>query len=193
LDLSDTILDIVSPVIDELVAKDDEMEVDGDKETKVKDSVRDDLCAGGITASAKSFGPKSLASKDFPSNFLQFLETAQKANSMHSRAISIQLFESLEPLFKALGTAKLALLKNTTQVTKIAIMLKEMLYKPQYASYGADTKLKRAKVLTAIASLAEKELATQIMGDSIYEEIRNEPAESVKEELKRARIALSGN
>jgi hypothetical protein len=169
------------------------MDVDGDKDTKVKDSVRDDLCAGGIAAGAKSFTPKSLESKSFSTTFIAFLELAQKANSIHSRAISIQLFESLEPVFKALGTAEPAqklLFKNAVQLTKVASILKDMLYKPQYASYGADTKLKRAKVLTSIAVIPGS-LGKEVMGDSIDEEVKNEPADSVKEELKRARTALT--
>lgn len=200
LDMSASIFDIISPVIDELVTRDDEMDIDGDKETKIKESVRDDLCVGAIAAAAMSFSPKTIESKgerqrlnsisqrrltlvDCPHLLFKFLVLAQKANNIHARAISIQLFESLEPLCKSFA------LTSFDNEKELAALLKEMLYKPQYASYGADTKLKRARVLTAIANMPGT-IGKEVLGDSIGEEIRNEPADSVREELKRAKLGL---
>ncbi len=67
-DLSDTVFDIVTPVVDSLVSSKDDMDVDGAE--KIKDVDRDDLLIGAVTAAGKAFGPVTLGRKGtFPAIF----------------------------------------------------------------------------------------------------------------------------
>jgi proteasome component ECM29 len=62
LDMSGTVLEIVSETVDSLMEKEDAMEVDGDEE-KVKDSVRDEIFKGAVFAGQEAFGSLAYASK----------------------------------------------------------------------------------------------------------------------------------
>ncbi|KAF2671482.1 ARM repeat-containing protein [Microthyrium microscopicum] len=186
LDLGEQVLEIVSPLVDDLVSAEDSMDVDG--EDKVKDIVRDDLLAGAITSSAKSFKSTVIKDNDFAPRFMSFLDMAVKANSVQSRHVSISLFEVLEPLLSSIDTSRADLLKS--KESQIASRLKVLLFKPQYASYGADTKLKRAKAIHAVAKIPSKSLGKAVLEESLGSEAKSEPTDAVREELFKAVKAI---
>src|ERR1700760_4158001 len=101
-----------------------------------------------------------------------------RANSVQSRHVSVTLFEAMEPLLRALDDGVVQVLQPTER--KIATRMKELLFRPQYASYGIDAKLKRAKLVTAAASLSLDAVREEISGEQLDEDIASEPSDSVK-------------
>jgi hypothetical protein len=61
IDLSDTILNVVSPVVSSVVSAKDDMDVDGGE--KLSDVDRDDLLIGAVAAAGKAIGPVALGRK----------------------------------------------------------------------------------------------------------------------------------
>jgi hypothetical protein len=62
-----------------------------------------------------------------------------------------------------------------------------LLFQPLYPSYGAEFKLQRAKVVFIVAGLP---YGRAVLEDRLDGEIAGEPAEAVREELKKARSRL---
>ena len=116
---------------------------------------------------------------------MQYLDLAIRANAVQSRHVSVTLFESMEPLLRSLDDDNTKLLKP--KESQIASRVKALLFKPQYASYGIDAKLKRAKLVTAAFGVPLEALREQICGNALDEDIASEPSGAVKEELKKAR------
>jgi hypothetical protein len=184
LDLASTVLDIVSPVVDDLVASEDKMDVDGGEE-KVGSNARDDILAFAITSSGQSFGTLTWQNKNIASEIEGFLNLLVKANNIQSRQIALATMTALGTVFNAVDDGIAAQLQKKQD--KVVGSLRNLLFKPLYPSYGYDFKLQRAKVVFVVAGLPQ---GKEVLQERLDGEISSEPSDPVREELKQARSRL---
>ncbi len=189
LDLSEDILDIITPTVEELTTTDeDAMDVDDDK-GKVKDTDRDSILIGAIKALREGlYSPLAVANKSHLSNILPHLKILGNANSTHSRAISMEIFTTLsEQAFPDFKVAKPPPVSSKKGITEILVQL---LFQPRYNSFPEDGRLKRARAIEALAEAgpAWRAVAKEVLVEQgrLGEALDAERISIVKEVLAKA-------
>jgi len=119
---------------------------------------------------------------------LAYLDMVIKANGVHNKAVSTTTFESLEAMFKKWDASAVAALssKEAEMVDRIGTLL----YQRQYDSFGLTFKMQRVKAVAALMEVPWKSAIVDIFGSRLEEEITLEPADPVREELKKAQGKL---
>jgi hypothetical protein len=184
LDLASTVIDITSPVVEELVASQDEMDVD-ESEKKMSSSMREDTIAFAAAAAGQSFSALTWQNKTIPSTLNDFLTLLTKANGLQSRHIAVAVMTALGTVLNAVDDG--IVVQVRLKEASILASLEKLLFQSLYPSYGADFKLQRAKVIYVVAGLP---WGKEVLKNRLESEISAEPTEAVKEELKQARSRL---
>jgi hypothetical protein len=186
LNLASTVLEIVTPVVQDLVASEDEMEVDGSADETISSSVKDDIISFAVAAAGQSFITITWKSSDIANTLGEFLGLAVTAISVQGRQIAIACMTALGAVLGSIDSGIAARVAGKEAVTVSS--LKKLLFQPLYPSYGAEFKLQRAKVVFIVAGLP---YGRAVLEDRLDGEIAGEPAEAVREELKKARSRLN--
>ncbi|KAJ9645236.1 proteasome component M29 [Coniosporium tulheliwenetii] len=177
MDMSETVMDIVEPVIEELTAtNEDAMEVDG--ESKVKDDkVRDKTLAGAIESLCASANPTSLP---------RALQLVASANSVRSNDVQLALFEALLKMFQRLGKDHPGFREHVSPQARIT--LASLIFDPRYNDLSEALRLKRSRMIGAAAEVAG--LVQPVLKERLPGEIESEKSLLVRQELERAYRAL---
>jgi hypothetical protein len=184
LDLAETVLEIVTPAVEELVASEDKMDVDGD-EDKVSTALKEDIIAFGITACGKSFTSRSWESKDVGNTVASVFQLSVKANVLQTRQLGTAVITAVGLILKDIDDGRAAKLEAKRDT--IVESLEKLIYQPMYPSYGGDFKLLRAK---AIFEIAGRPWGKDVLKERLEAEISNEPHDGVRTELKLAKSRL---
>jgi hypothetical protein len=119
---------------------------------------------------------------------IAYMEMAIKANGVHNKAVSTTVFESLEAMFKKWDANVVAAL--SAKEADIVDRVGTLLYQRQYDSFGLVFKMQRVKAVAALMEVPWKSAIVEILGSRLDEEITLEPADPVREELKKAQRKL---
>src|ERR1700761_1209979 len=184
LDLASTVLDIVFPVVEDLVASEDKMDVDG-KDDKVGTTLRDDIISFSIAATGQSFTILTWQNEDIASIIEGFLNLLVKGNCIQSRQTALATMTALGTVFNSVNDG--IVMKLQKKQVKVTTSLQELLFQSLYPSYGVDFKLQRAKVMYVVAGLPN---GREVLQERLAAEISSEPSDVVREELKQARSRL---
>lgn len=185
LDLSGTIIEIISPVIEELISAEDDMKIDGADD---KFTGRDDMLAFGTTSIGQSFTPLSWATsnnKDLVANVLSFLDLAVKVSTLQTRQVALAIVMAIGSMFASIDEASST--KLLLKQKEIVGSLEKVLFQPLYPSYGYDFKMQRAKTVFVIAGTR---WGHDVLKERLDAEIAEEPSEAIKRELEAARKRL---
>jgi hypothetical protein len=185
LNLASTVLDIVAPVVQDITASEDKMDVDGTADEKLSASSRDDMISFAVTAAGQSFTALTWQGADVAKLLEAFLDLAVTANSVQGRQIAMACMTTLGTVFGAVDDG--IAVRVASKEAVIVSSLEKLFFQPLYPSYGGDFKLQRAKMVFVIAGLP---YGRAVLGDRLDGEIASEPSEVVRDELKKARSRL---
>jgi hypothetical protein len=120
---------------------------------------------------------------------ISYLDMTIKANGVHNKAVSTTVFEALEAMFKKWDAKVVTTLSS--KEADIVDRIGNLLYQRQYDSFGLVFKMQRVKAVVALVEVPWKSAIVEIFGSRLEEEITLEPADPVREELKRVLGKLS--
>jgi proteasome component ECM29 len=157
LDLSEAVMEIVKPTVETLTKDDDEnkMDVDGDDDTtKVKEGDKDAILLGAIKAVRSAlYSPLARQSSEHSTQLVPHLTLLSKANSTHSRPVSLEVLTTLkDTVFPELNKSPSSKV-SASQNKKLIVLLGQLLFQPRYNAFPEDGRLQRAKTLAALADV----------------------------------------
>ncbi|GME52075.1 Armadillo-like helical [Neofusicoccum parvum] len=171
IDWSETVFDVVSPVVDELTEGDeDAMDVDAGEGMRKDEKLRDNTATGAIFALQASINPRLLQDTALSGAALRGLTLALKLNSLHSNAVHVAVFEGLQSLFDRVFTQEPTGSFSTGNESQLKEVLEKLLFDARYDG------LKRG-------------FARGLLVGKLGTEVENERSPLVRAELEKAKTA----
>ncbi|KAL1638553.1 proteasome component M29 [Diplodia intermedia] len=207
-DWSETVFDIVSPVVEELTAGDeDAMDVDAGEAMRKDEKLyahhshaaparteadvrrRDNTATGAIFALQASINPKLLQDTALSGAALRFLDQARKLNTLPSNTIHVAVFEALQSLFDRVYTQEPTGSFSTGNEAQLKEALDALLFNARYDGLSEAMRVKRAQAIHALAKLPERGFARGLLVGKLGPEIESERSPVVRAELEKAKTA----
>ncbi|OJD31126.1 proteasome component [Diplodia corticola] len=189
-DWSETVFDIVSPVVGELTADDeDAMDVDAGEAMRRDEKLRDNTATGAIFALQASINPKLLQDTALSGAALRFLDQARKLNTLPSNTIHVAVFEALQSLFDRVYTQEPTGSFSTGNEAQLKEALDALLFNARYDGLSEAMRVKRAQAIHALAKLPERGFARGLLVGKLGPEIESERSPVVRAELEKAKTA----